>query len=164
MSTATLPNTVPGSGIVPFTVDMHVRWADVDANGHMRTVAYLEWCEDSRMQFFASVGFPMTEFARLGIGPVIQNDELRYRAEMRLLDAGTIELTMDALADDGSRFRMRNDVRRVDGTVAATVLSNGGWLDLAHRRLTVPPAALLNALLALPRSSAFEALPNRRTP
>jgi len=160
MSTTTFPNTA--SDVVPFTVDMHVRWADVDANGHMRTVAYLEWCEDSRMQYFASVGYPMTEFTRLGIGPVIQNDDLRYRAEMRLLDAGTVELTMDGLAEDGSRFRMRNDVRRTDGTVAATVLSNGGWLDLAGRRLTVPPPALLGALVALPRSSAFETLSNRR--
>ena len=159
MSTTTFSDAP--SRVAPFTVAMHVRWADVDANGHMRTVAYLEWCEDSRMQYFASVGFPMTEFARLGIGPVMQNDELRYRAEMRLLDAGTIELTMDALAEDGSRFRMRNDVRRADGAIAASVLSNGGWLDLAGRRLTAPPRPLLDALLALPRSGSFEALPAR---
>jgi len=162
MSTITSLNALAGA--VPFRVGMHVRWADVDANGHMRTVAYLEWCEDSRMQYFASVGFPMAEFARLGLGPVIQNDELRYRAEMRLLDTGTIELTMEGLAEDGSRFRMRNDVRRADGVIAATVVSNGGWLDLARRGLSAPPRALFEALQDLPRSTSFEVLPSRRQP
>ena len=160
MSTTTSPHVL--ADVIPFTVDMHVRWADVDANGHMRTVAYLEWCEDSRMQFFASVGFPMSEFARLGVGPVIQNDQLHYRAEMRLLDVGSIELTMDALADDGCRFRMRNDVRRADGVIAASIVSNGGWLDLGRRGLTTPSTALLDALVALPRSTSFEVLPSRR--
>ena len=33
-----------------FEVAIHARWPDMDQNGHMRTVAYLEVAEDSRMQ------------------------------------------------------------------------------------------------------------------
>ena len=38
----------------PVEVSIHARWPDMDQNGHMRTVAYLEVAEDSRMLYFAS--------------------------------------------------------------------------------------------------------------
>jgi acyl-CoA thioesterase FadM len=38
----------------PFEVSIHARWPDMDQNGHMRAVAYLEVAEDSRMHYFTS--------------------------------------------------------------------------------------------------------------
>ncbi|ONI84973.1 hypothetical protein ALI22I_31450 [Saccharothrix sp. ALI-22-I] len=70
---------------MPFTTTTHVRWPDVDQNGHMRTTAYLDAAEDNRMRYFASAGFPIAEFAARRIGPVSHGDDLRYRAELRLL-------------------------------------------------------------------------------
>ena len=148
------------AAVAPFTSPMHARWPDMDQNGHMRTVAYLEWAEDSRMRFFASVGFPMSAFQDLLVGPVVRSDELNYRAEMRLLDEGTIELRMAGLSDDGARFRMRNTIRRADGRVAAEITSNGGWLHLTERRLVGPPQALLDVLRSLARTNDFESLPD----
>ena len=66
----------------PFEVAIHARWPDMDQNGHMRTVAYLEVAEDSRMQYFASRGYSMDSFVRNRIGPVVTSDELNYRAEL----------------------------------------------------------------------------------
>jgi acyl-CoA thioesterase FadM len=77
----------------PFEVSIHARWPDMDQNGHMRTVAYLEVAEDSRMQYFASRGYSI------------------------------------------------------------------GWLDLAERRLTTPPADLLRLVADLPRTEDFTELP-----
>ena len=48
----------------PFEVSIHARRPDMDQNGHMRTVAYLEVAEDSRMQYFASRGYSMGSFVR----------------------------------------------------------------------------------------------------
>jgi len=63
-------------GLTPtsFEVSIQARWPDMDQNGHMRTVAYLEVAEDSRMQYFASSGYS-----------VVSRDGLQYRAELRLL-------------------------------------------------------------------------------
>ena len=137
----------------------HARWADMDHNAHMGNSAWLDAASDVRMQFFASRGFPMAEFARLRVGPVIRRDELDYQREARLLEPIVGTLEMGGLSPDGARFRMVNEFRREDGQLAVRVVSLGGWLDLAARRLCVPPAALAEAMQSLARSADYADLP-----
>ena len=143
----------------PFEVSIHARWPDMDQNGHMRTVAYLEVAEDSRMQYFASRGYSMDAFVKNRIGPVVTSDELQYRTELRLLDPAVIRLELAGLSADGARFRLRNTIVRADGRTAATVTSSIGWLDLAERRLTTPPDELRRLVADLPRTEDFAELP-----
>ena len=144
----------------PFEVSIHARWPDMDQNGHMRTVAYLEVAEDSRMQYFASRGYSMDAFMKNRIGPVVTADELQYLAELRLLDRAVIRLELAGLSADGARFRLRNTIVRADGRTAATVTSTIGWLDLVERRLTAPPGAILALIADLPRTEDFAELPS----
>ena len=145
----------------PFTLAFHARWPDMDFNAHLRNAAYLGEAEDCRMRYFDQQGFPMAGFLRRGIGPVVSRDELDYRGEMRLLESGTVTLTLAGLSEDGSRFRLRNTFTRDhDGRRAAIVTSTGGWLDLAARRLVAPPPELLDVLRALVRDDDFEVLPS----
>ncbi len=138
-----------------FAIPFRPQWSDMDQNGHMRTTAYLAAAENSRMQYFAGSGFSAGEFARRGFGPVIQTDQLRYRSELRLLEQAELSLQMAGLSPDGARFMMRNTFTRADGTVAATVTSTGGWLDLGQRRLTSPPEDLLRLLRDLAPTDDF---------
>jgi acyl-CoA thioester hydrolase len=112
------------------------------------------------MLYFAEHGFPMAEFMRLHFGPVVMRDEVEYFREIGLLQTMTVGLTMAALAEDGSRFRMRNEFMRDDGRRAAVVTSEGGWLDLGARRLMAPPPALLEVLRALTRTPDFAVVPS----
>ena len=133
-------------------------WGDMDFNSHMRNTAYLDKSGDVRMMFFSENGFPMAEFMRLRIGPVIMKDELEYFKEVGLLDPLRVTLSLVGLADDGSRFLMRNEFYRADGKLAARVTSAGGWLDLSARRLGAPPQGLLQALRSLSRTEDFTVL------
>jgi acyl-CoA thioester hydrolase len=142
-----------------FETRFHARWADMDFNAHMGNSAYLDAASDVRMQYFASRGFPMAEFARLRIGPVVRRDELDYQREVRLLEPLVATLELGGLSADGARFRMCNEFRREDGQLAARVVSLGGWLDLSQRRLAVPPPAVAEAMQDLARSSDFIELP-----
>jgi len=135
-------------------------WGDMDFNSHMRNTAFLDKAGDVRMLFFAEHGFPMQEFLRRKIGPVIRKDELEYFKEVHLLEELRISLALAGLAEDGSRFLFRNEFRRTDGTRVATVTSAGGWLDQTLRKLVVPPEALLAALRLLPQTDDFRALPS----
>lgn len=134
-------------------------WSDMDFNSHMRNTAFLDKSADVRMMFFAENGFPMAEFVRLKLGPVVLRDEVDYRKEVGLLQQITVALAMAGLSPDGSRFAIRNEISLPDGKLCARVTSTGGWLDLAARKLVAPPAALLAALQTLPRTSDFAALP-----
>lgn len=143
---------------VAFEQTLFAGWGDMDFNSHMRNTAFLDKSGDVRMMFFAAHGFPMAEFIRQKIGPVVMKDELEYRAEIRLLEPVRISLQLAGLAADGSRFLMVNEFFREDGKLAARVTSAGGWLDLGLRRLTAPPPALLAALRTLPVTAAFSEL------
>ena len=135
-------------------------WADMDANAHMANFAYLNKCVDSRMSFFKLNGFPVTEFAKRRIGPVVRRDELEYFREVGLHEPITVTLALGGIAADGSRFRLVNEVILADGRVAARIRSEGGWLDLAARKLIAPPEDLRMALAAMPHAPDFEELPS----
>ncbi|MGH8203057.1 MAG: acyl-CoA thioesterase [Steroidobacteraceae bacterium] len=143
-----------------FSVSMVAGWADMDANAHMANFAYLNKCVDARMGFFKEHGFPVEEFAKRRIGPVVRRDELEYHREIGLLEPITVTLELAGMAPDGSRFRLVNEVRKGDGKLAARVRSEGGWLDLAARKLIAPPADLLDVLAAMPQAAEFERLPS----
>jgi len=147
-----------------FEKQMIAGWGDMDFNSHMRNTAFLDKSADVRMMFFSENGFPMDEFMRRKIGPVIRKDELEYFKEIRLLEELRVTLVIAGLADDGSRFIMRNEFWRGDKELAATVTSAGGWLDLALRKLVAPPEGLRAALRSLPHTKDFQRLPSSIKP
>jgi len=135
-------------------------WADMDFNAHMKNTAYLDKSADVRMLFFSEHGFPTAEFSRLRLGPVVRKDEVEYHREVGLLQEIVITLAIAGVARDGSRFVLRNEIFRADGTLCARVTSAGGWLDLDARRLIAPPAPLLAAMQSLDRTPDFSELPS----
>ena len=136
-------------------------WGDMDFNSHMRNTAYLDKSADLRMMFFADHGFPMSEFMRLKIGPVVMKDEVEYFREFHLLDEIRVSMMLSGLSEDGSRMKLRNDFYRKD-VLAARVTSTAGWLDLAQRKLVCPPEGLLHALREADRSDDFQVLPDSK--
>jgi acyl-CoA thioester hydrolase len=144
-----------------FEMPFFARWADMDFNAHMRNTAFLDVAADCRMRYFESGGFTMWEFEQRQIGPVIMRDELEYRAEMRLLEAGTVDLQLAGLSADTSRFRLRNTFRRDrDGKPVAAVTSLGAWFDLTSRKPTAAPDDLAVVLRALARADDYSELPS----
>lgn len=135
-------------------------WSDMDFNAHMSNTAYLDRAVDVRLLFYSEHGFPVAEFASLGVGPVVRKDEVEYFKEIRLLEAIRATLGMAGMAADGSRLLLRNEFYRGDGKLAARVVSTIGWLDLRARRLVAPPERLLRALQAMRRTEDFYVLPS----
>ena len=144
----------------PFSITTTAGWADMDANAHMANFAYLNKCVDARMSFFKQQGFAVTDFAKRRIGPVLRRDELEYHREVGLLESITVTLALAGMAMDGSRFRLVNEVLKEGGVLAARVRCEGGWMDLAARKLIAPPDDLREALAAMPQAAEFEVLPS----
>ena len=153
-----LPLAMSTSPAAPFSRMFTVGWEHLDSNGHMANTAYLDLAVNVRMMFFQANGFAMQEFEKQRLGPVVRRDEIEYFRELRLLDPVSVTVTLAGMSDDGSQFRLRSEYLRADGKRAATVTSTGGWLDLAARRLTAPPEALVRAFQTLVRTDDFETL------
>jgi acyl-CoA thioester hydrolase len=141
-----------------FRTTMEVRWADLDANRHVRNTAYSEFATHARLRFLASRGFPPERFTRIGIGPIFFREETIFRREVHLGDTIAIEVRSDGLAPDVSRWRVVHRVLQTTGEEAARVTVEGAWLDLEARRLAVPPADLADALRDLSHTEEFEVL------
>lgn len=131
-------------------------WGDMDFNAHMANIAYLNKAADTRMMFFADHGFPMSEFVRLRIGPIVMEDSVAYFSEFRLLDTMTVTLALAGISDDGSRFMFRNEFFKGDEKVAARVTTTGAWLDMDRRKLRAPSESLLAALKQLSQTADFQ--------
>jgi acyl-CoA thioesterase FadM len=108
---------------------------------------------NTRILFFDSVGFTAADFTARQLGPVILEDRLVYRREIRMLEPFTVDFRTVAASSDGRRFKVRNRFTTEAHGLCATVDSVG--LDLAGRRSIVPPDDLREAFAGLAHSDDF---------
>jgi acyl-CoA thioester hydrolase len=141
-----------------FSVRLPVRWADLDANRHVRNTIFSEFATHTRFRLLEAHGFPQARFESLRFGPVMFREEIRYRRELLLGDEATVTVIAAGLSEDGSQWRVHQEVTRADGKQAAILRIDGAWIDLSSRRLIAPPSELLDVLRGLPRSDDFEVL------
>ncbi len=142
-----------------FEREFQVAWEHLDANAHAGNTAYVQLAVNTRFLYLASKGFTPAEFARHRLGPVVRRDEVDYYREVRFLDSVRVNLLLAGVSEDNSRFRLVNEIRRLDGELAARVSTLGGWFDLAARKLAAPPPGLADAMRDIDRTADFEVLP-----
>jgi acyl-CoA thioester hydrolase len=135
-----------------------VRWSDLDANRHVRNTIFSEMATHTRFRMLEAHGFPQARFEESRFGPVMFREEIRYRRELVFGEQVTVNVLCAGLADDGSQWRVHQEVRRADGKEAASLTIDGAWIHLDSRKLIAPPAELQGILQALPRTGDFEAL------
>ena len=108
-----------------------------------------------RFAFLAENGFPPSRFGELQFGPVILREEMTFLREVGPNEVLTVDYRLAAVSEDGRRFKLRHRIFRGDGAEAARIETDGGWMDLASRKLRPPPAELQQALERLVRTGGF---------
>lgn len=135
-----------------------IRWSDLDANRHLRNTVFSEYATHTRFRMLEAHGFSQARFEALRFGPVMFREEIRYRREVLFGESVTANVIVAGLSVDGSRWRVRQEVRRADGKQAAVLTIDGAWIHLDCRKLVAPPPDLLRLLEQLRRASDFEEL------
>ena len=140
--------------------EMHIRsrWGEIDSNGHMRNVAYLDISANARMEFFNANGYTLTEFFGAGIGPVVLKDEIEYKREVRLAEDLTVTNELAGMSEDNTRFIFRNQFIKANGKLACKISSLVAFFDITTRKTIAPPENLMRAILSLPRSEDFSTI------
>lgn len=139
----------------PFRTRLHLRWADIDANFHLRHSVYYDLCAQQRMEALASVGITMGLMKEQHLGPVIFREECTFRREIGLHDEVDVDLSLRGLSRDHARFAFAHTFTKTDGTYCATLIVEGAWIDTRLRKLTTPPPQAIDALDHLPRTADF---------
>ena len=138
-----------GSG--PFRTRLHLRWADIDANYHLRHSVFYDLCAQQRMDAMETVGLTMDRMRQEHFGPVLLREECTFRREIGLHDEVYVELYLRDMNADHSRFAFEHRFVNADGTHCATLIAEGAWMDTRLRKLMIPPALAASALEHLPR-------------
>lgn len=133
-----------------------VRWADIDANRHMRHSAYYDYAAHLRVQLLKSIGMDLDTLSGLGIGPVLFREEAVFMREISMDEAIRVNLKLKRIRKDSSRWTFFHEFLKGDNTIATTVTVDGAWLDLNKRRLTVLPDNFIHLLHEIPRTEDFE--------
>ncbi|MEU6557709.1 acyl-CoA thioesterase [Streptomyces sp. NPDC046915] len=128
----------------PFSVRVTVRGYETDVQGHLNHAVYLNYVEHARWTLLKAAGISQAELIGRGVGPVTLETTIRYRRE--LLAGDEVDVTCEFEWGDGKTFRIRQEIRKADGTVAAEVVGVGGILDLQERKLVADPREIFKEL------------------
>jgi len=133
-----------------------LRWADFDANFHLRHSVYYDFGATARLDYLTQYGLSYERMQSEHFGPVLFREEAIFRREVRPGDRVYINLLVSKLRSDYSRFSFRHEITREDGTVCTVMNVDGAWIDTELRKLIIPTAEVGAVLEALPKSVDFE--------
>lgn len=143
------------SQLSPFNRRYEIRWADLDANAHMRHSAYLDYPAQVRIAFFASHGFSWPQLQAQAVGPILFHELVEYRREIRDSELIDVDVALTGISHNRKHWSVRHQIFKADGTLASVLNCRGAWLDLNERRVRAAPEALHQAMLAMPRTEDF---------
>lgn len=138
-----------------FSFDFEVRWADVDANRHMRHSAYNDYAAHLRVKLLNSIDLDMASMAKLKLGPVLFREETVFYRECLMSEIINVDIRLQRVRPDGSRWTFVHAFKKVNGKLAAQVTVDGAWMDLANRKLTALPEQFRQNILAVPQTEDF---------
>ncbi|MDQ3050302.1 MAG: acyl-CoA thioesterase [Bacteroidota bacterium] len=136
-----------------FSKTYTIRWADMDANIHMRHSAYNDYAAQTRLLFMAENGFGMDWFKQHNVFPVLFREETVFLKEIQGNETITIDAILVQMSEDGSRWTIMNRFYKANGTLAARLTVDGAWMDIIARKLKNPPMELMDLFNKLDKSS-----------
>ena len=128
----------------PYAVSVTVRGYETDVLGHLNQSVYLQYAEHARWSMLQDAGISPSELLAKSIGPVVLEQTVRYRRELRAGDE--TEVTCSFVWGDGKTYRLEQTIRKTDGTVAAEISVLCGLMDLEERKLVADPRGTFEAM------------------
>ncbi len=146
-----------------YSKKFEVLWASIDANNHMRHSSYNDYAAQARIAYFHDHGFPINMFKRLDLGPILFKEETYFIREVNLNESITVSCSCAALRKDGSKWKIFHEIYKPELTLACRIYVDGAWLDLQKRKTIVPPKALKDMLINMPRTDDFSWIPDKKS-
>src|SRR5688572_20137863 len=117
------------------TQTIQIRWADIDANRHLRHSVYYDYGASMRMNVLSERGLTTKKLEELALGPVLFREEAIFRREIVFEDKITLTVELVKVTEDFGRWSLRHHFLKGDGSLAAILNIDGAWIDLNKRKL-----------------------------
>src|ERR1700694_737274 len=139
-----------------FSHPVQLRWSDLDPNFHIRHSVYYDWGAMVRVAFLNAYGLTAEVMQALQFGPILFREECIFRREIRSGDEVKINLEIIRSRPDFSRWSIRHEIAKADGTVCAILTVDGAWMDVSRRKLATPPEQVHQVFGKMPKGENFE--------
>ena len=131
-----------------FVVRVAARGYEADVNGHVAGSVLLQYGQHARWECLRAAGVDQGDLVSKGIGPVSLEERIRFHHEIR--PGEEVEVSCLFVWGTGKSFRIEQEIRMTDGTLAAEITNIGGLLDLRSRRLVADPGQIWKSAAKAP--------------
>ncbi len=139
-----------------YSMPVQIRWADLDPNFHLRHSVYYDWAAMCRMEYLTTHGLTPALMSKLHFGPIVFREEAIFRKEVKYGDEVIINLKLIKGRRDYSRWTIMHEIKKSDDTLCALVTIDGAWLNVAERKLFIPPNEVVAIFQNMPLGENFE--------
>jgi len=142
-----IPWRAPAPPPAPGRSTYRVRWAELDALGHMNNAAYLDLLVQGTLDVLDGLGWPVERLSAGGVAPYVAAGDVEYLDEVRHGDR-LETLTWFAAAPDRLDVHQRS-IRTADGRAVVQASTSWRWADARTDASAPPPPGLGAALRPL---------------
>ncbi|MBC7903377.1 MAG: thioesterase family protein [Gemmatimonadaceae bacterium] len=139
-----------------FTLPVEIRWSDLDPNFHLRHSVYYDLGAYSRINYLNRHGITAGFMREHHFGPIIFREEALFRKELKLEDSVTIDVSLMKASRDFGKWTMQHNIYKNGDTLSAIITLDGAWIDIEKRKLTIPPAKVMEGFEEMPKAVSFE--------
>ena len=139
-----------------FSMEIQLRWSDLDPNFHLRHSVYYDWGAFCRIEFLNKFDLTSKTMQQLHFGPIIFREECIFKKEIRYGDRITIDLKLIKAKRNFSRWSIQHVIQKNQDAVSAILTVDGAWIHTLERKLTVPPTQAGNVFSQMPVDENFQ--------
>jgi YbgC/YbaW family acyl-CoA thioester hydrolase len=118
--------------------------AHLDSFGHLNNARYLDLFEQARWDLITERGFGIEAIRRTKTGPTILEIAIKFLRE--LAPRETVTIRTELLSYERKIGKLRQQMIKVEGTLACEAIFTIGLFDLERRRLIEPTPAWCHAV------------------
>lgn len=122
-----------------YTKEFEVRWADCDANNHMRHSAYADMAAHARIGYLTEIGIGPEWLSENNAGPVLFKETTEYFREVKMNEVLSITVETGEPTGSDKTVTLVNNIYKENGELAARVSVLFAWMDIIARKVIVVP-------------------------
>ncbi len=139
-----------------FYKKISIRWADIDANFHLRHSVYYDLAAQQRIEILNYLGLTMETMQNQGFGPILFREECIFKKEIRLADHIFINTKLAKMKPDASRWSIQHEFLTTENKLCAIINIDGAWMDTKQRKLlTSMPTTVTTLFNSFPKTHDF---------
>lgn len=122
-----------------YSVDLEVRWRDLDAFNHVNNASYLGYIEEARVRWFKSLS---SDWAGESAAPIMAAVQLNYRRPVNWPETVRVELFAERIGTKSLTLGHRISSAGDDGVLYCDGHTVLVWVDRSGQSVPLPEAVL----------------------